>query len=242
MAQQRRRKNRAKIKAAYLKRGDMYNRRREFTKAKAAFLKVLAIDADDADAHHNIGITYMALEAPETAVSHFKKALALNPKMSEVYYKLGYVYVELKRFEDAEEMGTAALAADRDEEKEKAHYVLGRAYIGLDAYKKALHHFQQARELGLDTIELDFYIGNTYAFLGEYDLALEHLQQSLTQNPEIPMVHNSIALVYMRQGKFEEAEEYITDALLLDSGCEATYEVLELFEQEQKAQKQEENT
>ena len=45
MAQQRRKKNRAKIKAAYLKRGDMYNRRREFTKAKAAFLKVLAIDA-----------------------------------------------------------------------------------------------------------------------------------------------------------------------------------------------------
>lgn len=66
--------------------------------------------------------------------------------------------------------------------------------------------------------------------------------QSLTQNPEIPMVHNSIALVYMRQGKFEEAEEYITDALLLDSGCEATYEVLELFEKEQEAQKQEENT
>ncbi len=112
----------------------------------------------------------------------------------------------------------------------------------LNVYEKALHHFQQARELGLDIVEIDFYIGNTYAFLGKYDLALEHLQQSLTQNPEIPMVHNSIALVYMRQGKFEEAEEYITDALFLDSNCEATYEVLELFEKEQEAQKQEENS
>ena len=242
MAQQRRRKNRTKTKAVYLKRGDTYNRRREFAKAKAAFLTVLAIDPDDVDAHHNIGITYMALEAPETAASHFKKALALNPEMSEVYYKLGYVYIELQRFEDAMEMGTAALAADRDEEKEKAHYVVGRACIGLDAYEKALHHFQQARELGLDSIDLDFFIGNTYGFLGEYDLAFEHLQQSLTRNPEIPTVHSSIALVYMRQGKFEEAEKYITDALLLDPSCNSTHEVLNLFEKEREAQKQEENT
>ena len=66
MAQQKRRRNRSRTKEAYLKRGDMYNRRREHTKAKAAFLQVLDIDADDADAHHNLGITYMALEAPET--------------------------------------------------------------------------------------------------------------------------------------------------------------------------------
>ncbi len=46
----------------------------------------------------------------------------------------------------------------------------------------------------------------------------------------------------MRQGKFEEAEGYITDALLLGPSAEATYEVLELFEKEQKTQKQEENT
>lgn len=242
MAQQRRKKSQAKTKEAYLKRGDMYNRQREHTKAKAAFLQVLAMDADDADAHHNLGITHMALEAPETAAFHFERALTLNPKMSSVYYKLAYVYVELRRFEEAVEMGTAALAADRDEEKEKAHYALGRAYIDLDVYDKALYHFQQARELGLDAIELDFYIGNTYAFLGEFDLAFKHLQKSLARNPEIPMVHASIALVYMRQGKLEEAEKYLADALFIDPNCESTHKVLELFEEDRKAQKQEENT
>ena len=242
MAQQKRRRNRSRTKEVYLKRGDMYNRRREHTKAKAAFLQVLDIDADDADAHHNLGITYMALEAPETAASHFEKALALNPKMSSVYYKLAYVYVELERFEEAVEMGTAALTADRDEEKEKAHYALGRAYIDLDVYDKALYHFQQARALGLESIELDLYIGNTYAFLGKFDLAFKHLQKSLTRNPGIPMVHTSIALVYMRQGKLEEAEKYLADALFLDPNCESTHKVLELFEKDRKAQKQEENT
>ena len=241
MGQRKRRQNRSKTREAYLKRGDMYNRQREHTKAKATFLQVLAMDADDADAHHNLGITYMALEAPETAASHFEKALVLNPKMSSVYYKLAYVYVELERFEEAVEMGTAALTDDRDEEKEKAHYALGRAYINLDIYDKALYHFQQARELGLDTIELDFYIGNTYAFLGEFDLAFEHLQKSLTRNPELPMVHTSIALVYMRQGKLEEAEKNLADALFLDPNCESPHKVLELFEEDRKAQKQEKN-
>ena len=241
MTQQRRRKNRAKTKEAYLKSGDMYNRRREHTKAKAAFLQVLDMDADDADAHHNLGITYMALESPEPAAFHLEKALALNPEMSSVYYKLACVYVELGRFEEAEEMGTAALAADGDEDKEKAHYALGRAYIDLDAYDKALYHLQQARELGLNGIDLDFYIGNTYAFLGEFDLAFEHLQKSLTQNPEIPTIHSSIALVYMRQGKLDEAEKYLADALFIDPNCESTHKVLELFEEERKVQKQEKN-
>ena len=241
MAQKRKRRKRklTEIKAAYMKRGDTYNRRGEFDKAKAVFLKVLAIDAEDSDAHHNIGITYMIREEWEKAAFHFEKALDLNPEMSDVYYKLGYTYMELKKFEEALEMGTAALADDKGEEMEKAHYVLGRAYIGLDAYEKALNHFQQAHEIGLDAVDLNFYIGNTYGFLREYELALEHLQKALIKSPEQPSVYNSIALVYMRQGMFEEADKYITDALLLDSSCESTYQVLELFEEEQEKQKQE---
>lgn len=241
MAPKRRRRRRTltEIKAAYLRRGDIYNRRGELDKAKAVFLKVLAIDADDADAHHNIGITYMILEEWEKAAFHFEKALDLNPEMSEVYFKLGYIYMELNRLEEALEMGTAALTDDSAEEKEKAHYVLGRAYIGLDAYEKALYHFQQAHEIGLDAVDLDFYIGNTYGFLRKYELALEHLQKALIKHPEQPTVHNSIALVYMRQGMFEEADKYLTDSLLLDSSCESTYEVLELFEEEKKKQEQE---
>lgn len=239
MAQKRRRRTLTKIKAAYLKRGDIYNRRGEYDKAKETFLKVLAIDADDSDAHHNIGITYMIRNEWEKAAFHFEKALDLNPEMSEVYFKLGYIYMELNRLEEAVEMGTAALTDDSAEEKEKAHYVLGRAYIGLDAYEKALYHFQQAHEIGLDAVDLDFYIGTTYGFLRKYELALEHLQKALIKHPEQPTVYNSIALVYMRQGMFEEADKYLTDSLLLDSSCESTYEVLELFEEEQKTQKQE---
>ena len=56
------------------------------------------------------------------------------------------------------------------------------------------------------------------------------------------MVHTSIALVYMRQGKLEEAEKYLADALFLDPNCKSTHKVLELFEEDRNAQKQEENT
>ena len=242
MGHRKRRPNRSKTRELYLKRGDMYNRQREHTKAKAAFLRVLAMDADDADAHHNLGITYMALGEPEPAVSHFEKALALNPKMPGVCYKLGYTYVDMERFEDAVEIGTAALTSEWDEEKEKAHYVLGRAYIGLDAYEKALHHFQQARDLGIEVVDIDFFIGQTYSLLWELELAFEYLQKSLARDPERSAVHSSIALIHMKQGQLEEAEKYLADALFLDPNCESTHKILELFEEDSKAQKQEENT
>ena len=240
MAHRKRRKNPSRTREAYLKRGNMYNRQREFIKAKTAFLKVLAMDADDADAHHNLGITYMALEEPEPAISHFEKALALNPKMPGVRYKLAYVYVSLKRFEEAVDIATAALASAQEKEDEKAHYVLGRAYVGLDTFDKALYHFQQARDLGLSDVELNFYIGNTYSCLGKLDLALEHLQKSLTQMPGNPLIHSSIAILYMKQGKLDEAEPYLTDALLLDPECESTHMVLEMFDEDRNAQQQEE--
>ncbi len=47
MSQKRRRRTLTEIKAAYLKRGDIFNRRGELDKAKAAFMKVLTIDADE---------------------------------------------------------------------------------------------------------------------------------------------------------------------------------------------------
>ena len=240
MAQKRRRKrNLSDVKAAYLKRGDIYNRLCQYDKAKAAFLKVLAIDADDPDAHLNIGISYMVCKEWEKAAFHFEKALEINPEMHDVYYRLGYIYMELNRFDEAVELCTGALADDRIEEKENILYVLGRIYILLDDHVKALDYFQQARESGLKLVDVDFYIGNTYGFLQEYELALEHLQKALKKNPESPTVHCSIAIIYMRQGMFEEADKYIIDALLLDPSCESTYEVLELFEKEQKKQEEE---
>lgn len=45
MSQKRRRRKLTEIKAAYLKHGDIYNRRGELDKAKVAFLKVIEIDA-----------------------------------------------------------------------------------------------------------------------------------------------------------------------------------------------------
>ncbi len=239
MAQKRRKRKLRDIKAAYLKRGDIFNRRGDYDKAKAVFLKVLAIDADDPDAHLNIGISYMICKEWEKAAFHFEKALDINPEMHEVYYRLGYIYMELNRLEEAVEICTGALADDRNEHKENVHYVLGRIYILLDDPVKALDHFQQAQESGLKIVDVDFYIGNTYGFLQEYELALEHLQKALKKHPDNPTVHSSIAMIYMRQGMFEEADKYITDALLLDPSCESTYQVLELFEEEQKKQEQE---
>lgn len=235
--------NRSKTGEAYLKRGDMYNRQREPTKAKADFLQALGIDADDADAHNNLGKIYMVLEEFEQAVSHFEKALALNPKISGVYYKLSSTYINMERFEEAVEIGTAALTSEWEEEKEKVHYALGRAYIGLGAYEKALHHFQQARDLGIEVVvDIDYFIGQTYSILSEPELAFEYLQKSLARDPKRSAVHSSIALLHMKQGQLEEAEKYLVDALFLNPNCKPTHTILEMFEENRKAQKQEGNT
>ncbi len=81
--------------------------------------------------------------------------------------------------------------------------------------------------------------GDIYNRRGELDKAKAAFLKVLAIDADSPTVHSSIALIYMRQGMFEEADKYITDALLLDPSCESTYQVLELFEKEQKKQEEE---
>ncbi len=81
--------------------------------------------------------------------------------------------------------------------------------------------------------------GDIYNRRGELDKAKAAFLKVLAIDADSPTVHSSIAIIYMRQGMFEEADKYITDALLLDPSCESTYQVLELFEKEQKKQEEE---
>lgn len=220
----------------YLKRGIQHNRQGNYAKAVAAIQKAIAIDPNYAEAHSNLGIAHTLMKNREQAISCFEKALTLDPENPSMYYKLGYAYVEAGRFEEAKDITTAALAFN--ENLEKIHYVLGRTYIGLNIYDKALYHFQTARALASDEdeeeIDFDFFIGSTLVLLGELDSALEHFQKCLARNPGVSSVHATIALIYLKQGEFEEAERSLSEALLLNPTCPSTHHVLEKFEEAQR--------
>ena len=67
----------------YLKRGLGYHAQGDHEKAEADLREVLSRDADNFDAHYNLGLVYKALERTEEALSAFKTAREKLPILEE---------------------------------------------------------------------------------------------------------------------------------------------------------------
>jgi len=71
---------------------DLYNQRGKNTEAKAAFEKLVAADAKNAEAWHYLGQLALRADDHETAVKHAEKAVALEPTSSTFQLRLGDAY------------------------------------------------------------------------------------------------------------------------------------------------------
>lgn len=68
--------------------------------------KIVAKDADNADAYNLLGFTHRKLKQYEVAEEYYQKALALDPKHKGALEYLGELYVETNRMDKANEMLT----------------------------------------------------------------------------------------------------------------------------------------
>lgn len=215
-----------------------HNSQRPYSKAVAILKKDLARNPDSLETRNRLAVAYILREEYKEALFHLEKICALDPEDTSVLVNLSYVYVELGRYEEGKALATAVLERAPDQNPGGCHYILGRASIGLDAYDEALHHFQAARDIGIEGIDFDFFLGQTYTLLNDFDAALKHLHAALALNPEKAILHTSLALLYLKQGKIDEAEPYLTDALLLDPHARETQLVFEIFEADREAKEQ----
>lgn len=246
MAKQRSKTRRRKTKASYILQSERYNRQRQHTKARDLLLKLEAMYPEDTEIYYNLGMTYVYTEEYEKGILYLEKAVAADPSILEAHSHLGHAYVTQHRYEEAVALLTPSLNAEENKHKDACHYVLGRAYIGLDEYEKALHHFEEVQKIGPPkTVNLDFYIAQTHSLIGNYDISAAYFEKSLKKHPNDPTVLAGLAILHLRLEKLEEAETCIRDAFLLDPTCESAHHVLELLEEaqaEQAKKNSEENT
>jgi superkiller protein 3 len=69
--------------------------------AKEEFAKILAQDANNADAHVGMGMALANEKNHAAAVNEYKAALQTEPKLRGVNYRLGISQAELKQYDDA---------------------------------------------------------------------------------------------------------------------------------------------
>jgi tetratricopeptide (TPR) repeat protein len=113
----------------------------------------IALDADCAVSHCNLGEALAAQGRYAESSSHLSRAIDLDTQFSFAYSNLGAVLCQARRFDDAIACGLKALEtppALQGRDLARTHAMLGQAYAGLRRDAEAWRHTRAAQRLGLE--------------------------------------------------------------------------------------------
>ena len=148
----------------------------------------------------------------EKAIKVINQAIASRPEHADYYLYLGSFYEALERYPDA----VAALekGAALDVKNTRIQFRLGVIYDKIGQRDKGIDAMKQVIQLQPEDAEALNYLGYTYADLGiNLNEAEALVQSALKIKPEDGYIRDSMAWVYYKQGRYEDALVWLKKAI-----------------------------
>ena len=138
--------------------------------------------------------------------------MALDDSLPLAHAYLAWACVWKKQHEQAIAEAKRAIALDPNFAEGYARLgeilnLAGRPEEGIGLVKKAMRldpHY---------TFSYLFYLGHAYELLGQYEKAIAALKRSLTHNPDFSPSHGTLAVIYNKLGRMEEARAEVAEIL-----------------------------
>lgn len=214
---------------------------------KLATLAATASDTDKFRPETNciLGNYYSLISEHEKAVLHFRRALALDRSFQAAWTLMGHEYIELKNTQAAIESYRRAVDANRKDYR--AWYGLGQGYEMLECYSYSLFYYQRAAALCPGDPKMWAAVANAYAKCDKLANAVQAYKRALVVGSQVdnssaagsfasgksadplaqavggaldPQILYDIALLYERDGAWEEAAAYMELTLAQEEGPE----------------------
>jgi predicted O-linked N-acetylglucosamine transferase (SPINDLY family) len=183
--------------------------------AENACRRVLAVDQNDANALHILGLIAFQVGQAETGKNLINQAMAIQWTEAAPHFELANSFKNQGRLEDA------VAAYRRALEIAPHHFVL---YTNLGAVlqlqgkvAKSALCFQKATELNPADAFAHYGLGDALQELGQWDVAVAAYQRALELEPQQPAIHNGLGSTFMLQGKLTEAIQCFEKGIELDS-------------------------
>ena len=178
--------------------GIVYRQRGEHAKAIGQFREALRLDADYAQPRALLGASLLAVGRVEEALAELRRAEKQLPDDPLVLLSLARA---LSRTGDPEGAVEKLRKLRRLNPREPEYaYLLGRAYLELSA-----HYFRRIRSADPDSARFHQVIGENYFLEGRYREAIPALERALKADPHLPGVHLTLARIYLKLGRPDDA-------------------------------------
>lgn len=205
---------------------DIFERLKQLDKANEVFARVPENSPVRATAEVQIGLNLEQMGKGEEAVNHLEGLLRKRPDDTEVIMALGNVLRSRKRFPEAAEAYSKAIAliGTPDRSHWTLFYYRGSAYERAKEWAKAEADLKQALELVPDSqpsgkAQVLNYLA--YSWVDNHqniDEAFRMLKRAVELSPRDGMIIDSLGWAHYRLGHYEEAVRELEKAIELKPG------------------------
>jgi tetratricopeptide (TPR) repeat protein len=194
---------------------DTYREDRDIDKAIAETKKALEASPKDDGLTVQLAMLYGEKLDAASATPLLQALLRRDDSDYEVYLDLAQVLERCKKYPEAEQAATKALALAKDNSsKESAWFMLGIIYERQKQWDKAEAQFKQVLAVNPTNAAVLNYYGYTLADRGvRLDEATSMIQRAVQQDPDNGAYLDSLGWAYYKQNKLTEAEESLRKAV-----------------------------
>lgn len=182
--------------------------------AEGCYRQVLAMDSNNADGLHLLGVVAFQSDAVEQGIRLIKRAARKSPRDPAIFVNLGAAYRKAKRNIEAREAYETALKLKPD--LWEAHFNLGKALVDLGDFDGAIAAYNHCIVLKPTSAEVYVNLGNVYKFKDDGDNAIAAYERALALDPKMSQAYGNIAAVFVDRGRHAEALALMDKAIAID--------------------------
>lgn len=146
----------------------------------------IALDLDPQliESHIAMGFSNESVGNREGAIKRYNDALALNPNVISIYRRIALNY-----------RAQGVAAAGRGEKAASGAY-----------FEQAIQYFNRALSLDPNNIQPYLDLSRTNIQIDRLGVAEQYLEQALALEPDNPLIHGRLGLLYFKRQNYESAE------------------------------------
>lgn len=162
--------------------------------------------ADQAAAHHNLGVVYTNLGSLKQAEASYRTALKIEPRFAESRYYLAIVLNEQGETEEAEKLLRETI--EEVPEFVEAQYALGMLIAAEpNRMEEAASVLTQAAQLDPKYADVRYNLGLVWQQLGRSDTALRELEAACRLRPTVARYQRAVIILLIQQERWPQALE-----------------------------------
>ena len=190
-----------------------YEKVGNLSQAKTVYENLMRLGKIPPEVYYNYALLCMKTNDKDKAENIFKKVIQLDANNALAHKDLGVVYLSQRLFDYAKDEFEKAY--ELAPENAQIIFELANFYYATHDYEKAMEYYEKAHAISPDDVDINLFRAMTLMATNKQNEALKILLECRKKVPADHIVLYNIGLIYLNQGNFEAAREFLSDSYSL---------------------------